>query len=191
MKAIILDCEIIKAIHTEGEKLPGIEYVNGWGEATQAGVSVCAVWVDWLNLPRVFGKDNLDGLQPLIDEANFVVGFNNSTFDHPLLEANGIIIPRSKTFDIMAEWKRRTGKRVKLGDLCQANFGIGKTDDGAMAPIYWQRGEFFRVVDYCLADTVLLTLPLWRAVLAGGALRCPYTGRTVIIQPPALAASAE
>ena len=71
----------------------------------------------------------------------------------------------------------------KLESWASANFGAGKTGDGAMAPVDWQRGRYGSVVDYCLAD-VWLTKRLMDRVLACGILANPNDGPAVSMQPP-------
>jgi hypothetical protein len=183
-KVIVYDLEIEKAIHTGGAKLEGIQYVDGWENKRQAGISVVAAYAEWLSLPMVFGKDNLHKFQQLVDEADLCVGFNNEFFDDELLDANGVTIPKAKSWDILQEWVKVMGKRVKLGDLASANCGAAKSDDGGMAPIYWQNGQIFRVIAYCLADVMALTVPIWNLIKGGHSLKCPYSGRVVRIKSP-------
>ena len=60
---------------------------------------------------------------------------------------------------------------------------IGKTGNGAMAPILYQRGEIFNVVDYCLAD-VWLTKKLLDLIIVDGKLISPRNGKILDIKKP-------
>ena len=62
-----------------------------------------------------------------------------------------------------------------LDALCKANGLGGKSGNGALAPVMFQRGDIGGLIDYCLAD-VALTLKLYRLVAWTGGLRNPVTG---------------
>ena len=53
-----------------------------------------------------------------------------------------------------------------LDATAKANFNLGKTGHGAIAPILWQRGEIGAVIDYCMED-VRLTVKLMDMVYQG------------------------
>ena len=56
----------------------------------------------------------------------------------------------------------------------------GKTGNGALAPVQYQRGEIFTVVDYCLSD-VWLTKELLDLILEYGKLFSPKNGKILDI----------
>lgn len=183
-KVLIYDLEIKRAIY-EGEfREEGIEYAEGWEDYASMGIPVLAVWCDWLKRTMVFGDDNLSGFKNLVDEADALVGFNNKRFDDRVLAANGIEIPKGKGYDICVEFQMATGKRCKLDHLSMSTLGVGKSDDGALAPILWQRGERFRVINYCIHDVVAMTVPLFDLIRRDIALTHPYNKSQVFLRNP-------
>jgi hypothetical protein len=188
---IVYDCEIVRAIpDKKKDRLRGIQYCKGWRDFAGMGVA-CVVAYDYdTDGFRVFCEDNLDAFQRMIHLVDVVVGYHNWNFDDPLMEAHGVKIPDKKSYDLYKEIYKAHGfklaKRVggmKLDDVARANFpDRGKTGDGAMAPIHWQRGLIGRVIDYCMGD-VLLTRDLLDLVIRGE-LRSPKTGRILRVRPP-------
>lgn len=183
MKTLIYDLEIAKAILGRNEQaIPDIAYCDGWRDFEGMGLSIgCAV--DWDGSYRMFSQDNLDALQEAIDAADLVIGYNILKFDNPLLRAQGITVPDEKCYDLLAEIWRGLGldplkfspqTHGGLGlDAVAATNGYGsKTGNGAYAPVWWQRGEIGKLVDYCLRD-VYLTSCLWTAAQWGRPLRNP------------------
>ena len=167
---LVFDGEIIKAILGKKEvPIEGIEYCNGWGDFEGMGISVIAV-CDYKEAKyRVFLEDNLAELQKLIDERDFVIGFNNKNFDNKLLAAHGINIPEEKSFDLLVAIEEVTGtkKGLGLGPIAEANFTTSKNGDGAFAPILWQQKQYGKVIDYCLND-VKMTLNVLNKILEDG-----------------------
>lgn len=169
---IIYDCEIVKAIQgkiVENEKrIEGIEYCEGWRDFENMGISIIGAYDYETGRYRVFAKGNFDEFQGLVDSTNLVIGFNSLTFDNPLCAANGIHIHGKESYDLLVEIWKAAGLEDQFKypshagfslDACaQANFGLGKTGHGALAPIDWQRGNIGRVVDYCLNDVYLTKL---------------------------------
>ena len=83
------------------------------------------------------------------------------SFDDNLCRANGIQI--QTTYDLLSEVriasgqpphyvKGKTRAGYSLERLAQENLGYGKSGQGALAPLLWQRGNYGAVADYCLGD---------------------------------------
>lgn len=161
---IIYDCEIIKGIAQDPlEREPDIEYCDGWRDFENMGISCIGAYDYATQKTRLFLKDNMDDFQRLIEDTDYIVGFNNIAFDDQLCAANGIHIPSEKSKDLLvAIWEglglnttfqsKESHGGYGLNTLCHANFGIGKTGHGALAPNQWQRRQYGRVIDYCLGD---------------------------------------
>lgn len=180
---IIFDCEIEKAIPDKDRNpLEGVSYCKGWTDFEGMGLSCICAYDYNEGRYRVFLKDNFDDFEALIDNHSPIVGFNSIGFDNRLLEANGIIIPPYKSYDLLAEiWSAAGLSRefqypshlgFGLDAICQANFALNKSGNGALAPIWFQRGNIGLVIDYCLHD-VHLTRVLLDHVRAGYPLRDP------------------
>lgn len=171
---IVYDTEIVNAIPVPSEpKIVGINYCGGWTDYSGMGISTLCAYDARTKRTRVFLKDNLKEFQKLVDEVDFVIGFNNINFDDPLCAAHGINIPKEKSRDVKRLVQEAAGFKVnarvkgfKLQNICEANGLPLKTEDGALAPIMWQQGQFGRVIDYCLND-ILMTVDLLRKMYTG------------------------
>lgn len=192
---IFYDLEILKAIPDwSGIRKDGIEYCTGWDDHANMGISVLCAY-DFANeLPLVYCADNLSAFASLVGRADWLIGFNNARFDNRVLACNGIEIAESKTIDLLAEiWKAKgldpdnfdlaTHGGFGLDAICAANFGSGKTGNGATAPVEWQQGNIGNVVSYCLND-VMLTFRLWRKIINLGEIVNPKTNQPLAISLP-------
>jgi hypothetical protein len=189
---LIYDCEIVNMIPAKRERpVPGIQYCQGWTDYTGMGISVIGTFDYATGEYAAFLPDmgGLQGFQALVRRADCIIGFNNHGFDDPLVRAHGITFGCDLTpegvaacsIDLRVECLRATGipmdqakyiKGFSLPVLAGVNLGAGKTEEGALAPILWQRGERQRVIDYCLND-VKLTKGLIDQALATGWLYDP------------------
>lgn len=194
MKAIVFDCEIVKAIPSHREPvIEGIEYCGGWHDHAHMGISVIGAFDYETGAYRVFLEDNFAAFKELVDQADVVCGFNNGGFDDKLVKAVlGWEIPAEKSYDLLSEvWvahglgRRYGGSEYSgfgLQDCAKANGLPGKTGRGDLAPVLWQRGQRGQVVDYCLND-VLLTKRLLDMV-HGSVFVSPKTGGIVPVTSP-------
>lgn len=170
MNYLIYDCEIIKCIPPkEGELDPTLEYCQGWTDFPNMGISLIGAYLSWEDSLKIYPQSAFGEFQKAVDQAELIVGFNSISFDDRLCQANGIAIQTN--YDLLSEvWaaagmprqftlgKTRAG--YKLDNLAQANLGKGKSGSGELAPVLWQRGNFWAVVDY-LKDDVLITKQLF------------------------------
>lgn len=165
MHALIYDIEIIKAIpDRNGVKLEGIEYCEGWGDHANMGISVIGAYDYQDQRYRVFCEDNITEFYDICEE-RLLVGFNNKGFDDKVLSCRFpneykdkfLTLPR---YDILAEIRAALGagnfvKGYGLDPVCEKNFGIKKTGNGALAPVLWQQGRRGQTIDYCLNDVYM------------------------------------
>lgn len=164
----VFDLEIVNAIPTRDQAfLPGIRYCSGWGDHAGMGVSVLvAARIDGSD-KRIFIGANvtsdvkcsfhwLGAFNDIIKDADCLVGYASRSFDAKVLAAKGLHIPESKHVDLLWEIKKSLNnfapKGYKLNDVSVRCGGPMKTGDGADVPIWWQRGEQQRVIDYCAVD---------------------------------------
>lgn len=194
MRVLVYDCEIVNAIPGKGPRESGIEYCEGWRDFDNMGISCVGAWCS-KHGPRVFLQDNSAELQRAFDEADVLVSFNGLAFDNPLLAANGISIGNpERCYDLLAEiWRAdglapeyQGGSHAGYGlDACAlANFGRGKTGNGALAPVLWQRGNRGAVIDYCLRDVELTRLLFTLADSGEGLVHPKKPGEILSLRPP-------
>lgn len=166
MNIIIYDLEIIKGIpNRDGSREEGIEYCGGWHDHASMGISVNCAYDYQEDRYRVFTEDNKDEWQELCEKRQpLCVGFNSIPFDNAVLSATASWFAPSedKCYDLLREQWAAAGLGSKfdfkthggfgLDDSCKANGLPGKTGNGALAPVMWQRGQIGKVIDYCITD---------------------------------------
>lgn len=180
---IVYDIECIRPVmpRDPDQCLPDIEYAKDWKDYLGMGIACIGAYDAEADLFRVFGGD-----PPELDRfgafaANrIIVGWNNRAFDDPLLAAHGVDVVQS--WDIKAALMAAGGggqRGNSLEDTARVNLGgTGKFADGSMAPVWWQRGQHERVIDYCLQD-VNLTRRLLCRLLNRGEITAAATGKPV------------
>lgn len=179
LSAIVYDIEIIKGIPAKGEeRIEGIEYCAGWHDHANMGVSVIGVYDFVEDRYRVFCSDNAVDFLALVDDRDLRISFNGIGFDDKVI--NHCInkgVPAVNHYDLLQEIYSAYGRRFAgsgLNSMCEANGLGGKTGNGALAPVMWQRGQVGAVIDYCLSD-VKLTKELFLLSQAGP-IKCPKGG---------------
>lgn len=184
-KVLIYDLEIKNGfLDKNAGPIDGIAYCADREDFAGMGIAVLCAWVGWKQWPMVFFEENLDQFVEVAAEADVCAGFNNIGFDNRVLQAYGIEMIARNSYDILAEIVEVTGKRVKLDDVCSANFGINKSGDAAMAPILWQQGKKLDVVNYCLHDTVALTRRVLELIWRQGGIIHPYGHHWLPLRKP-------
>lgn len=188
---LIYDVEIAKAIQGKGEaRIDGVKYCKGWTDYAGMGVGcVCAYDLSEARY-RVFMQDNLAAFGELARSHDRVMGFNSISFDDNVMRAAGVEWPGQNSVDLARLIWRAAGipegqhpKGLGLDALCKANGLGGKTGNGALAPVMFQRGDIGGLIDYCLAD-VAMTLKLYRLVAWSGGLRDPRDGSFLPVVVP-------
>ena len=187
-RRLAFDLEVAKAIPPKGvitEDLPAdIEYCAGWTDFAGMGLAcLCFVDVDTGERLPWAGEDNPVLAGFIIAQAALLVSFNGLSFDARVLSAldSPLIVPAAKHYDILDEIYRATRRRFKLDDLARVNLGRSKTEDGANAPILWQRGERERVIEYCFNDCEI-TAEIFKLIETRGFLLNPYDGGEIRLQ---------
>lgn len=72
-----------------------------------------------------------------------------------------------------------------LDAVCETNFGMRKTGNGALAPILWQQGKRGQVIDYCLQD-VKMERTLLDLIRDRGEVVSPVTLDVLHVRKPGL-----
>lgn len=206
---IVYDTEIKKCIPDRGSVHSGsIEYCLGWSDFPGMGISVlCAFDLDTGQMHTFVDDDpyaakyaalHIDGgfadlgvFAEMVARTDYVIGFNNHSFDNKLVAAHGIVIPPEKSYDIYVEVIDAAGlseapfkyrKGYKLDDLARANGIPGKDGHGIMAPVMYQTGRITELHDYCRHD-VDMTVKVLEHIL-DGRLRCPKSSNVLRVKTP-------
>jgi hypothetical protein len=194
---LVYDCEIEKAILGKNETpVENVQYCQGWRDFKNMGISVIGAYDFNEHRYRIFCRDNLDQFQDLVNKHNIIAGFNSIAFDNQLCEANGIHIPKEKSYDLLvAIWKAAglgpvfeypSHMGFSLDAVCSANLAHSKSGNGAAAPRLWQLGKIGSVIDYCLND-VRLTYEILVLIQVNGWIFDPRNpSQKLYLEPPDL-----
>jgi DEAD/DEAH box helicase domain-containing protein len=127
-----------------------------FSEPIKLGVTVVAIY-DYQNQKgRIFREEKLGELFPLLEHASYVIGFNNISFDLPVLQ--GYYpgkIDHFSAFDLLNDIKNIIGRRLSLNDLVLATLGKKKTGHGLQAIDLYKEKKWDELEKYCMADTML------------------------------------
>lgn len=125
-------------------------------DASKLHVSVVGIYQSSSDITRCFQESELAEFWPILEAADRVVGFNLDGFDYPVLgkyyHGNFRNIP---TLDILTEFKKDHGFRIKLDSLALSSLGVGKSGDGLQAIRLWEQGKIDELMQYCLDDVTL------------------------------------
>ena len=203
---LVYDIEIAKCIPPRnGELDHEFEYCDGWQDHKGMGISSICSYRRVKDMYNVFMQDNFDTFDRMLGHylknGKQIIGFNSMQFDNQVLYANNLLtdldLMNKLSYDLLQEiWRAVTGKQeyVKefdwkvhagygLDQMCQANFGEGKSGLGALAPEDFQRGNYGSLIDYNLND-VRLTCNLFNlAASKSGRLLLPEGGSVRLRSP--------
>lgn len=196
MRVCLFDIEIAKAIRGRAEEpIEGIEYCGGFTDHAGCGISCVGAWDYVQERPRIFAADNMDEFREIIRAYDLLVTFNGVNFDNQVLRASGFEFgPKVEHYDLLRElwihdglnpdvFNPRTHGGYGLDRCVEVNFGLGKTGNGALAPVWFQRGLIGALHDYCLAD-IWLEKKLFDLVIADKEIINPKTGDRIKLPNP-------
>lgn len=186
---IIYDVEIQKCIQSrDEERNPNYQYCNGWKDYVGMDFA-CAVVFDYqFDRYDLYDEFMLDELREAFNKAECIVGFNILNFDNNLLDACEITVPPNRCYDLLRAIASAAGtpndfKGLSLAAVCQANFTVSKSGDGANAPILYQKKQFGELFNYCMRD-VWLTKRLTDKIIRTGRIINPRTGKDIVVKKP-------
>lgn len=191
---LVYDIEIKKAILGRGEEpQEGTNYCEGWNDHENMGVSTVCCYDYREDRYRVFCGDNLEEFSALVDAHDIIVSFNGLKFDNKVLAYTLPCLAdlpdplkwlNEKSYDIFAEIRDVSGKWCGLDATIKVNdLGAGKTGNGALAPMWYQTGQWGRLVDYCVED-VRLTKMLLDMIISGKPIINPKTRQPMVLRKP-------
>jgi hypothetical protein len=192
---LVYDLEIKNAIPPKdpADRLPDVTYCAGWHDHANMGVAVLVAFDLDSGAYHIYCDDNIEDFFNLAATADRLIGFNNIQFDDKVLEATYPAvypyIAQVQRYDILREiwlseghpptYKSSAQQGYGLDDMVRINFNLGKSGNGALAPVDWQHGKTGSVIDYCAYD-VFLTAKLYRQIQTLHALDNPkHPGRVI------------
>ena len=160
MRAITFDIESISDSN-----------VRGRVDVAKQELTVVAIHDSETGEYTSYSREELHRLWPILERADFLIGFNSDTFDIPLLNRYYPgDLTRMRSLDLLSEVASALGRRIRLQSLAQATLGKGKSGDGLQAQDWWREGKRDLVRKYCIED-VRLTRELYDYALAHGVLK--------------------
>ncbi len=149
------------------------------GSPDPAALNISVVGVYASDEDKLFclKENEIDQLWPYMEKADRIIGFNLKGFDYPILQKyyNGTIA-KLPTLDMLEEFKKDHGFRIKLDILAQENLGHGKSGDGLMAIKLYEEGKIEELMQYCL-DDIKITRDLFLQGRDSGVLYYPDRGK--------------
>lgn len=196
MNTLIYDIEILRAIpNRDGSREPGIEYCEGWHDHANMGISVIGAYDYQDDRYRTFCADNFTEFLAYLAQPDYLfVSFNGIPFDNRVIAAAlGVQIGEDRCYDLLRETWAANGLGPQfaypshagygLDAICERNFNVQKSGNGALAPVLWQRGHVGAVIDYCLND-VRLTKLMFDQVITGAPFVNPKDGKEMRLRKP-------
>lgn len=145
--------------------------VRGHIDVNEQELIVVAIHDSLTNEYTSFDKEDLPKLWPILEHADFLIGYNSNSFDIPLLNR---YYPGDLThvpsLDLLVEVQNVLGRRLRLQSLAEATLGRGKSGDGLKAGEWWREGKKELVREYCIED-VRLTRELYDYAMKHGVLK--------------------
>ncbi len=108
-----------------------------------------------------FRENELEKLNPVLEKADRIIGFNVLHFDLPVLTPHvSVDLKRIPVLDIFDDVTEVLGFRAGLGALSKATLGKEKLGKGLDSLKWYREGNWEQLEKYCLQD-VLLTRDLY------------------------------
>jgi len=147
MKKIVFDIETKQAIPP------------GWPDnhVEKLEISLVGIYDYNANTYEGFLEEDFSRLWDILDKTDMLISYNGDHFDIPLLneyykKAGRGDLTKIRSLDLLKEIKNCYGRRMKLDQVAEGTFGIGKSNNGLDAVIWWEQGEIEKIRKYCLDD---------------------------------------
>ena len=124
---------------------------------TALKVSVAGVYWYPEDKYYIFKENEMDKLENLFSQAEYIIGFNTVGFDLPILQQymKNLNLLNKKQIDIMLMLADILGYRISLDAVAKATLGTKKSSSGLEAIKMWRKGQLEKLKDYCLNDVRL------------------------------------
>jgi RNase_H superfamily len=131
-------------------------------------VSVIGAYISWTDQYVAFLEPDVGEFLKLVKQADLLVGFNHIWFDNAVLAkyADYNLNTEVNNYDIMLEFEKKSGHKIKLDDLAAGTLGRNKTDHFSQFVHYYWDKKWSKLIDYCMHD-VKITEELFRLILDG------------------------
>lgn len=135
----------------------------GWNNFEALKISVICAYSYAQGKYLHFEEQELPQAVELFRNAKKIVGFSMNRYDVPVLNAYFARMHLDPPFnlfdkdrlDLLDEIEIKTGKRISLEKLAQANLNTGKTGHGAHAIELYKEGKLEELKAYCQVDVEL------------------------------------
>ncbi len=145
--------------------------VRGHIDVSEQELIVVAIHDSLTDEYTSYSKEELPKLWPILEHADFLIGFNSDSFDIPLLNRYYPgDLSHLVSLDLLSEVQKVLGRRIRLQSLAEATLGRGKSGDGLKAGEWWREGKQDLVREYCI-DDVRLTRELYDYAMKNGKLK--------------------
>ena len=146
MKKIVFDIETKNIFQDVGSNDP-----------VDLDISLVGLYDYETNTYDSFLQEDFERMWDVLEKADIFITFNGDHFDIPLLnkyykKAGRGDLAKIRSLDLLKEIKNSYGRRMKLDQIAQGTFGIGKSGDGLEAVAWWRNGEIEKIRKYCLDD---------------------------------------
>jgi DEAD/DEAH box helicase domain-containing protein len=119
-------------------------------------ITVVGVYNYAKNEYKTYFVDELFELEADLKQAHLLVGFNNDHFDTPILNKYlKLDLFSIASFDILREFRAKTGKRLGLDSISNMTLGASKSGKGEDAMTLYRDGKLEELANYCLNDVKL------------------------------------
>ncbi|MBX4188139.1 MAG: ribonuclease H-like domain-containing protein [Candidatus Doudnabacteria bacterium] len=129
------------------------EEVGGRGRSDLLKISVIGLYSYADDKYYCFEENEVYKAGEMMQAADQIIGFTIKHFDFDVLQPYVNYDVHSLPYlDILEEFVKIAGHRIKLENLAQTNLGMGKSGDGKEAVRMFRQGRIDELKKYCLQD---------------------------------------
>ena len=152
------------------ETQKSFDEVGGRGKSADLKISVLVLYSYRDDKYYTFEEHEIYRAGEMMQEADQIIGFTIKRFDFDVLQPYvNFDVHQLPYLDILEEFVKVAGHRIKLENLAQTNLGMGKSADGLEAIRMYKQGRMDELKKYCMQD-VKVTKEVYDYVLKYGKL---------------------